>query len=139
MSDDSLGDFQPYFAHFAMEAINRTGLAEECLLALCERWKKAYRACPKGLQEGFIKPEPTYQFDHSHAWGGTPLWSVPLALTGMKILKPGMKQLLFKPDLLGLKHACVEIPTPYGVITIRMEQGKETQITAPSEIEIFRE
>ena len=137
LDDDSLGEFQPYFAHFAMEAMNRNGLADRCLLPMCQRWKDAYRDCSKGLQEGFIKPEPTYRFDHSHAWGGTPLWSVPLALSGMKILQPGMKKIALAPQLLGLSHAAVEIPTPYGEIRIEMVQGKATRISSPLEIEII--
>ncbi len=137
LDDDSLGDFQPYFAHFAMEAINQNGLADRYLLRLCQRWKEAYRACPKGLQEGFIKPEPTYTFDHSHAWGGTPLWSVPLALSGLKILEPGMRKIALAPNLMGLTYAVVEIPTPFGVIRLEMEQGKEVCVTAPMETAII--
>ncbi len=138
LDDDSLGDFQPYFAHFAMEAVNRNGLADRYLLSMCQRWKEAYRACPKGLQEGFIKPEPTYSFDHSQAWGGTPLWSVPLALSGLKILEPGMKKIELSPMLLELKRASVEIPTPYGMVKIEMRKDVEPIITAPKEIEIVR-
>jgi hypothetical protein len=136
LEDEQLGDYQPYFAHFAMEAVNRCGLAREMLLPMCERWKQAWRECPKGLQEGFIKPEPTYHFDHSHAWGGTPLYSVPLALSGMEILQPGMKKLRLHPDLLGLQEANVEIPTPHGTITIRMKQDAEPVIEAPAQVEI---
>lgn len=136
LDDEELGDFQPYFAHFVMEAINRTGLSDRYLLPLCERWKQAYRDCPKGLQEGFIKPEPTYSFDHSHAWGGTPLWSVPLALSGLKILEPGMKKIALKPDLMGLKWAKVQIPTPYGTINIAMNQGEAPSITAPCGVDV---
>ena len=38
---------------------------------MLERWKAPVAACGKGLVEGFIPPEPSYRFDHSHAWGGT--------------------------------------------------------------------
>ena len=131
-----LGEYQPYFSHYAMEAVNQTGLADRYLLRLCERWKEAYRSCPKGLQEGFIKPEPSYSFDHSHAWGGTPLYSVPLALSGLKILEPGMRRIQLTPNLLGLNEAMVEIPTPFGTLRISMRSGEPPVIEAPEGLEI---
>ena len=133
--DKSMPEPQPYFCHFLLEAIYRNGLRDEFTLAVLEQWKAPVRECPKGLVEGFYKPEPTYSFDHSHAWGGTPVWSLPLALSGMEILEPGMKKLRFNPSLLGLNRAKVEIPTPYGMVKIKMEKGKKPIITAPEGVE----
>ena len=107
LTDDSLGQFQPYFAHFVLEAVHMADLSSEFTLPLCEDWKKAYKECSKGLQEGFIKPEPTYHFDYSHAWGGTPRYTVPLALSCLEILEPGFKKIRLRPQLLGLEHALV--------------------------------
>ena len=132
LTDDSLGQFQPYFAHFVLEAVHMAGLSAEFTLPLCEGWKKAYKECSKGLQEGFIKPEPTYHFDYSHAWGGTPRYAVPLALSGLEILEPGFKKIRLRPQLLGLKSALVEIPTPYGKIRIEQREGHSPLIDCPS-------
>jgi hypothetical protein len=93
--------------------------------------------CPLGLVEGFVTPEPGYGFDHSHAWGGTPLYSLPKALLGLEILSPGMKALALSPSLLGLNHAHTELLTPYGKVTCEMEQGKAPVITAPEEITVI--
>ncbi len=134
--DESLGQVQPYFCHFLFEAIYRNGLREEFTRELAELWKAPVKECSKGLAEGFYKPEPTYNFDHSHAWGGTPMWSIPLALSGMQILEPGMKKLRFNPSLLGYKFAAVEIPTQYGVITLKLKEGEKPEITSPKGIEI---
>ena len=108
------------------------GLSSEYTLPLCEDWKKAYSECPKGLQEGFIKPEPTYHFDYSHAWGGTPRYAVPLALSRLEILEPGFRRIRLRPQLLGLEHALVEIPTPYGLIRIEQRQDHSPLIDCPS-------
>ncbi len=135
--DKSLGDVQPYFCHFLLEAVYRNGLRNEFTLSILEHWKAPVAECPKGLVEGFYKPEPTYSFDHSHAWGGTPAWSLPLALSGMEIIEPGMKKLRFSPSLLGLAHAEVQIPTPYGIITLKLRQGSEPVIEAPHSVEII--
>lgn len=131
------GDCQPYFLHFLFEAIFKCGLREKYTLKLAERWKAPTKACPKGLVEGFIEPEPTYRFDHSHAWGGTPLYSLPKALLGLKITEPGMKKIELSPSLLGLESASVELLTPAGLLKCEMEHGKEPKITAPHEITII--
>ncbi|MCQ2399779.1 MAG: hypothetical protein MJ072_04665, partial [Clostridia bacterium] len=136
LNDDSLGEFQPYFAHFALEAVLRNGLREEFTLSLLEKWKAPARECSKGLAEGFIPPEPTYKFDHSHAWGGTPLYSLPMALTGLEIIEPAYKKIKLDPSILGLKYATVEIPTPYG--SVKVEQSENgVKITSPAEVEII--
>lgn len=134
--NDSLGDFQPYFAHFLFEAIFKNGLRDEYTLKLSERWKEPVKKCKKGLVEGFIAPEPTYSFDHSHAWGGSPLYSVPKALSGLEILEPGFKKIRLSPSLLGLEFADVCIPTPFGEIKIKLEREKEPVYDIPKEIEV---
>jgi len=134
VNDAEWGMCQPYFKHFLLEAIFRLGLRDELSLKVMEDWKAPVKDCPKGLVEGFIVPEPTYSFDHSHAWGGTPLWSLPRALMGLDILEPGMKKIRLVPSLLGLERAHVEIPTPMGMIKADMEKGKEPLITVPEGI-----
>ncbi len=134
--DKSLGDVQPYFCHFLLEAVFRNGLRDEFTLSILEQWKAPVAECPKGLVEGFYKPEPTYSFDHSHAWGGTPAWSLPLALSGMEISEPGMKKIRLNPSLLGLSHAEVQIPTPQGLVILELKEGCEPVIQAPQGIEV---
>lgn len=136
MSDECPGDYQPYFAHYLLEAIYSNGLRKEYTLKVLERWKAPVAQCPKGLVEGFIAPEPTYSFDHSHAWGGTPLWSLPKALIGFEIVKPGFEEISLSPSLLGLESARVELPTPYGDVTVEMKKGSEPVIQSPGEITV---
>lgn len=136
MSDKIPGDYQPYFAHFLLEAIYRNGLRDAYTLKVIEKWKAPIAECDKGLVEGFLPPEPTYSFDHSHAWGGTPLYSLPLALTGLRIMEPGLKELELNPSLLGLEYAKVEFPTPYGDVVMEMKAGEEVQISYPKEVKV---
>jgi len=136
MSNEISGDCQPYFMHFLLEAVYRLGLREKLTLQICNLWKEPVLNCSKGLVEGFVAPEPTYQFDHSHAWGGTPLYSLPKALMGLEINKPGMKEITLSPSLLGLTGASVELLTPSGKIICKMEEGKKPYITHPKEITV---
>lgn len=130
LQDDSLGYYQPYFAHFVLEAVRQNGLCAEFTRSILEDWKEPIRSCPKGLPEGFYKQDD-YPFDHSHGWGGTPLYALPMALSGLEVLTPGMERIRLRPTLLGLEHATVEIPFPTGMLRIEMEQGKEPVITVP--------
>ena len=136
LTDDSLGPVQPYFCHFLLEAIYRNGLREKYTLAILEQWKAPVRECSKGLAEGFHKPEPNYSFDHSHAWGGTPAYALPLALSGLEILEPGMGKIRLNPSLLGLKSAHVQIPSPKGMVELWMEEGKDPRFEIPDGIEL---
>jgi hypothetical protein len=136
MNDEIEGNVQPYFQHYLLEAIYTHGLREKYTLSVVERWKDAIRECDKGLPEGFYAPEPTYRFDRSHAWGGTPLYSLPKALTGLSIEEPTYRKIKLKPSLLGLEKAKVEIPTPYGMIVCEMKQGEKPEVVAPDEISV---
>ena len=139
LSDEEFSDYQPYFAHFVLEAIFRNDLTDELTVSVIDRWREQHRICPKGLAEGFLPPEPTYSFDHSHAWGGTPLYSLPRALIGLEILEPGMTKLRLSPRLLGLEWARVELPTPKGMVTVEQRRGEAPSIAAPADIEIIVE
>jgi hypothetical protein len=134
LTDDSLGEVQPYFCHFLLEAIYRNGLREEFTRPILEQWKTPVQECPKGLAEGFYKPQEDYSFDHSHAWGGTPAYALPLALSGLEILEPGYRKVRLNPSLLGLQSAHVEIPTPYGMIELTMQEGRQPTISVPDGI-----
>lgn len=135
--DDELQDIQPYFMHYMLCAVRKCGLFEKYGMKLLSRWSDVVNECDKGLKEGWIAPEESYSFDHSHAWGGTPAYQMPAAITGLKILEPGMKKISFEPNLFGLDFAEIKIPTSYGMIYFRAEKGKETIIEAPKCIEIL--
>lgn len=131
--DDSLGGCQPYFMHFLFEAIYRNGLRKELTLKVLEQWKESASECGKGLQEGFILPE-NYTFDLSHAWGGTPLYSLPKALLGFEMVKPGFAEVRLEPDLLGLSTATVEMLTPFGKIVCKQEKNETAVLDIPKQI-----
>ena len=118
-----------------LEAVRINGLTHKFTRKLLEDWKEPIRSCPKGLPEGFYK-QSDYPFDHSHGWGGTPLYALPMALSGLEILEPGMTRIRLNPDLHGYAYATVEIPVPTGMVRIEMQEGKDPVITAPEGIVI---
>ena len=136
MSDEIPGEYQPYFAHFLLEAIYRNGLRDEYTLKVIDKWKAPIAECDRGLVEGVLPPEPTYSFDHSHAWGGSPLYSLPMAVMGLNIVEPGLKALELSPSLLGLAEAKVELPTPYGDVVLELKAGEEPKVSHPEEVTV---
>lgn len=135
--DDELQDIQPYFMHYMLNAIRKHNLFDKYGMKILQRWVSVVEECDKGLAEGWIAPEESYSFDHSHAWGGTPAYQMPMALTGLEILEPGMKKLKFNPCLYGLDFAKISFPTEYGMIEIELAKNKEPVISAPDCIEII--
>ena len=131
-----LGEVQPYFQHFLLDAVYRCGLREEYTLPLLEQWKPFIEECPKGLPEGFYKPTPSYGFDRSHAWGGTPAYALPLAVTGLKMIEPGFRKISLSPTALGLDRARAEVPTPFGILRVTAYKDRPPEIEAPAGIEI---
>ncbi len=137
MREEIEGDCQPYFQHFLLEAVCRLGLREKYTLEIVRRWIHSVQECPKGLAEGFYKPEPGYRFDHSHAWGGAPLYALPKAIMGMEILSPGMTNIRLSPSTLGLEAAHAELRTPYGPVVCDVKKGEPPAVTHPRDIHVI--
>ncbi len=133
MKDSALIQPQPYFMHFVLDAIAECGLFADYGLDQIRRWK-CMLDFSKGLKEGWYDFTGGYGFDYSHVWGGTPTYQLPVRLSGLKILKPGFREIELSPHLFGLKYAQIEIPTPFGKIEIQMKDGEELFIKVPDEI-----
>ena len=137
VQDSTLTDCQPYFMHFYLEALKKAGLFSKYGMSLLGKWKEVVRNCDKGLQEGWYLPEEGYSFDYSHAWGGTPAYQLPCALLGFQMEEAGFRKISLRPQLFGLSSAKIAMPTPYGMITCKMEEGKQPELSVPSEIPYF--
>ena len=126
---------QPYFLHYILDAIYKTGLFEKYGLDLIRRWERLVKECNKGMKEVFEAADD-FVYDYSHGWGATPTYQLPVRLSGLEILEPGFRKIRLKPCLYGLKSASIKMPTPYGEICCEMEEGKQIKLTVPKEIEV---
>ena len=120
--------------HFILNAVAKAGLFSEYGMKLLSKWKYMTEF-QKGLAEGWDIHEG-YGFDYSHVWGGTPTYQLPMRLSGLEILEPGMKTIRLSPCLYGLEWAKISIPTPKGNITVSLAEGKAPTVSAPDGIEI---
>lgn len=134
IEDTSLTPVQPYFMHFVLEAVYKSGLFGKYGLSLILKYGDIINECGKGLKEGWIDM-PGYPYDYSHAWGATPTYQLPSKLLGFEMIEPGFKKISLSPCLFGLDYANISVPTPYGYIKCRMSKnGITTDI--PSEINV---
>lgn len=134
MNEEFITDLQPYFMHYLFEAFKKTGLYDKYAVNQLRRWSVMTDKCSKGLQEGWIKPQEDYSFDHSHAWGGTPAYQLPCAVLGFEMLEAGFRKLSLTPNLFDLDFADVSMPTPYGNIVCRLKRGEKPVIEVPDKI-----
>ncbi len=113
---------QPYFMHYVIDAVYKTGFFDEYGLNLIRKWEKLVNECDKGMKEVWSDYEG-YVVDYSHGWGGTPAYQLPGRISGIEILEPGFKKIRLNPNLYGLDYADIKIPTPYGVINCHITKN----------------
>ncbi len=126
-------DIQPYFMHYLMEAVRKYGLFEKYGLELLHLWDKQLADSPKGMKEGWGK----FVGDCSHAWGATPTYQLPMAISGFEMIKPGYREFKLSPKLYSLDWAEVSLPTPSGLIELSLKKGEATKISVPSNYKII--
>ena len=127
-------EMQPYFYHFLLEAIYKEGLFKKYGFKIINSYKSIIDKCEKGLGEAW----EYINCDCSHAWGGAPAYILKKAIAGFEMVEPNYKKVKLAPNLYNLDYADFEISTPYGNIAIKLEKGKEPQITAPKKIKIIK-
>lgn len=133
--ESGLPEEQPYFMHFTLEALEKTGLFPEYGMEILRKWVPLARECPKGLKEGWFPPQPDYAFDYSHAWAGTPAYQLPVRLLGLELQEPAFRKIRLTPRLLGLEWAEIDLPTPYGLLHCSLAKGAPPKYRIPPEIQ----
>lgn len=114
---DSAIDIQPYFMHYVCEMAVKTGLWDKYALKLMHLWDRQAEDSPKGLKEGW----GDFRGDYSHAWGGTPVYQLPIRMLGFEMLEPGFRKFRLEPRLFGLEWGEAGIPTPWGLLKVKAD------------------
>jgi hypothetical protein len=131
-SDLRKEEMQPYFYHFLFEALYKENLFGKYGIDFIRRYESLIEKCDKGLCEAW----EYITADCSHAWGGAPAYILKKAISGLEILEAGYKKIKLNPQLYSFESAELEIPTPYGAISIKLD-GNSVNVNAPEEIEII--
>lgn len=135
MSSDTIDVAQAYFLHYVLEALYKTGLYDEYGFKLISKWKQMLDTCEKGMHEVLCYKDgyDGFNTDFSHAWGATPTYQLPSKISGVKFIKEGWKEIELEPNLFGLEWVELSVPTPYGIIDLKIDE-KNKSITIPDRI-----
>ena len=117
---------QPYFMHFAFDALEATGLYNAWATRQMRRWKlipdtqSFYEMWDRG--------------DLSHAWQCTPTYQMSARILGVTPAAPGYREIKIQPRVTDLAWAKGKVPTPYGDVKVswRREAGDfQVDLTVP--------
>ena len=101
---------QPWFMHWAFDAIDHAGLFEEHAIKLLRRWEvvESTRSFREMWEDG----------DLSHGWCSTPTVQLSSRVLGVVPTSPGFATFDVRPRPCGLKRARGKVPTPRGIISV---------------------
>ncbi len=108
---------QPYFMHFAFDALDRTGLYNEWATRQMRRWKL--------VPDTQTFTEMWDRGDYSHAWQCTPTYQMSARVLGVSPQAPGYRQIRIQPSVCDLKWAKGSIPTPRGNVKVSWERDDD--------------
>lgn len=105
---------QPYFMHFAFDALQETGLFNKWATKQMRRWKI--------VPDTQTFPEMWDRGDLSHSWQCTPTYQLSARVLGVSPLSPGFKQIRIQPQVCDLEWAKGSVPTPLGDVKVEWKQ-----------------
>ena len=145
----------PYMHFYELEALCTMGLQEKVLKEMKAYWGgmlregatsfwEKYNPEEKGIQHLAMYGRP-YGKSLCHAWGASPIYIIGKYFLGVEPTKAGYESYEIRPVLGGLGFMEGEVPTPFGKITIKMNQqeisvfsdgGKGTLVIGDRQIDI---
>lgn len=145
----------PYMRFYELEALCKMGLQEKVLKDIKAYWGgmlregatsfwEKYNPEEKGVQHLAMYGRP-YGKSLCHAWGASPIYIIGKYFLGVRPVTPGYETYEVRPTLGGLEWMEGEVPTPFGKITIKMNQqeisvfsdgGKGTLVIGDRQIDI---
>ena len=126
----------PYMRFYELAALCEMGLQCEVLPEIKAYWGGMLREGATSFWEKY-NPEETgtqhlamygrpYGKSLCHAWGASPVYLMGKFYLGVKPTKPGYAEYEVKPSLGGLEWMEGEVPTPFGKISVKMDDQRVT-------------
>ena len=131
----------PYMRFYELETLCMAGLQEQVLSEMKAYWGGMLREGATTFWEKY-NPEETgtqhmamygrpYGKSLCHAWGASPIYLLGRYYLGVRPLKPGYAEFEVCPVLGGLDWMEGDVPTPHGLIHVRMD-ASGVSVSAPS-------
>lgn len=132
-SDPEMSKATLYFSFYLFRAWEKTGCYEFFWKQL-ELWKKQLEL---GLST--FPETPDNSRSDCHAWSSSPLYEFITVCLGVKPASPGFKKILIAPQPSPFKEICGKVPTPFGIINVKIVNEAEKltiRISCPKNAQI---
>ncbi len=124
----------PYMRFYELEALCSLGRQAQVLPEIKAYWGgmlregatsfwEKYNPSESGVQHLAMYGRP-YGKSLCHAWGASPIYLLGKYYLGIQPLKPGYEETEIRPDLGGLDWMEGDVPTPHGLIHLKMNASK---------------
>jgi alpha-L-rhamnosidase len=120
---------QPFFSHFVHEAIVRAG-RRDLIPARCMRWWPQIERGDTSFEEYWDARAGTGS--RCHAWSATPTYDLTTWVLGVRPAAPGYSRAEISPHFGLLKHLEGRVPTPHGLIAVKLDRERGGEITIPT-------
>jgi len=133
----------PYFQHYVLEALAKTGKFEWGLKHIRDYWGLMLACGAKSNWECFQSTAPIVPTaSQCHPWSGSPAYWLPARVLGVRAAAPGWAKAVVRPQATdGIDWARGAVPTPHGLIKVewrRKGQEIDLKCEAPQGVEIVR-
>ena len=130
-----------YGAQYLLEGLYKAGEADYALSLLTSQndrswWNMIRSGSTMAMEAWDIKYKPNT--DWNHAWGAAPANIIPRFIWGVEPSEPGYSKAVIKPQLTGLTHSSVKVPTIRGILECSYTSKNRNEvyiITIPGNME----
>ena len=126
----------PYMRFYELETLCIDGLQEQVLKEMKDYWGGMLREGATSFWEKYVPAETgtqhlamygrPYGKSLCHAWGASPVYLLGKYYLGVRPTKPGYEEFEIRPSLGGLDWMEGDVPTPQGMIHVRMDRQQVT-------------
>ena len=126
----------PYMRFYELETLCIDGLQEQVLKEMKDYWGGMLREGATSFWEKYVPAETgtqhlamygrPYGKSLCHAWGASPVYLLGKYYLGVRPTKPGYEEFEVRPSLGGLDWMEGDVPTPQGMIHVRMDRQQVT-------------
>ena len=126
----------PYMRFYELETLCIDGMQEQVLKEMKDYWGGMLREGATSFWEKYVPSETgtqhlamygrPYGKSLCHAWGASPVYLLGKYYLGIRPTKPGYEEFEIQPSLGGLDWMEGDVPTPQGMIHVRMDRQQVT-------------
>jgi len=122
---------QPFFSHLLHDAIVRAG-RRDLIPARCMKWWPQIERGDTAFEEYWDARAGTGS--RCHAWSATPTYDLTTWVLGVRPAAPGYSRAEIAPRFGLLRHLEGRIPTPHGLIEVKLDRAGDGEIVIPDDV-----